>query len=331
MSSTLRCHPTGARWVRTVEQWEGTDVNRHQFLGKLHECVRPRSYLEIGVNDGRSLALSRAASIAIDPAFRVTTGIHCDVELVKATSDDFFARESPVDHLPGSKIDLAFIDGMHLFEFALRDFRNVERYASWTSVIVLDDMLPRSVAEAARDRHTIDWTGDVFKLAPVLRRYRPDLVCLTLDTKPTGLLLVLGADSGNTSLFEHYDDILAEFITPDPQEVPEEILQRTGSADPDLVLASDVWPRLVRAREQAAPRNSDLLDSLRPLAGTGPTSPVVAPTPVPLPPPKPPRPAAPATTESARKPSPKPAASRRPARRVLRRVKRVVRKALRHR
>jgi len=36
---------------------------------------RNRNYLEIGVNDGRSLTLSRVPSVAIDPAFKVVTEI----------------------------------------------------------------------------------------------------------------------------------------------------------------------------------------------------------------------------------------------------------------
>jgi hypothetical protein len=262
-------------------------VKRHEFLRGMHERIAPRSYLEIGVNDGRSLALSRARSIAVDPAFKITTPVHCDLELVKATSDDFFASRNPIDHL-NQVIDLAFVDGLHVFEYALRDFMNIERYSSWTSVVIFDDMLPRSISEAARARHTREWTGDVFKVAQVLRRYRPDLVCLALDTQPTGLLLVLGADPGNSTLSEHYEEIVAEFVTQDPQHVAEEILHRTGSADPQLVLEADLWQHLVRAREEHVSRETGLLESLRPLAGTGPTSQVVPPTPVPWPPPKPP-------------------------------------------
>ncbi len=284
-------------------------MKRHEFLAGMHERLRPRSYVEIGVNDGRSLALSRARSIAIDPAFKVTAEIHCEVDLVKATSDDFFATADPVARLPDRVIDMAFIDGLHIFEYALRDFRNVERYASWTSVIVLDDMLPRSVSEAARDRHTVEWTGDVFKVAEVLRRYRPDLTCLALDTQPTGLLVVLGADPNNRMLWDHYEDVVAEFVAPDPQHVPDAVLQRKESADPHKVLESDLWQRLVRARQENRPRDPDLLDAPRQLAGTGPASPVIAPSPVPWPPvkaPPTPPPKSPEADASEAKPPPQP-------------------------
>ena len=184
-------------------------MNRYEFLKGLHRVYRPRTYLEIGVNDGRSLALSRTRTIAVDPAFKVTAPLHCELELVKATSDDFFARPRPMRSLRRGVVDLAFIDGMHLFEYALRDLFHTERHTRWTSVMVLDDMLPRSVDEAARDRHTDAWTGDVFKVAATLAEYRPDLLCVAVDTAPTGQLLIFGADSRSTVLPDAYDRIHA--------------------------------------------------------------------------------------------------------------------------
>lgn len=234
-------------------------VTRHEFLRGVHKAYRPRSYLEVGIRDGRSLALSRVPSIGIDPEFKITAPLQCDVQLVKATSDDFFAAPDALAHLPHGKVDLAFIDGMHLFEFVLRDFINVERNARWTSVIVCDDMLPRSDYEALREFHRGAWTGDVFKLLPVLRRYRPDLTCIELDTQPTGLLLILGADPGNTTLRDNYEAIISEYLTPDPQSVPAEVLGRTRAVDPNLVLRSRVWQDLRtailtrRSRERGYP------------------------------------------------------------------------------
>lgn len=243
-------------------------MDRHGFLRHLHRVSKPRNYLEIGVNDGRSLALSRVPSVAVDPAFRVVTSISCDVHLVRATSDDFFARKDPLVHLRTGRnpfralarrdpmnvlggeprLELSFIDGMHLFEYALRDFMNVERHSRWSSVIVLDDMMPRDVDEAARDRHTKFWTGDVYKVVQVLRRYRPDLVVVEVDTAPTGTAVVFGADPGSTVLRDSYDRIIEEYVVPDPQDVPDEVLTRKNAVRPEALLGAGFWPGLVRAR-----------------------------------------------------------------------------------
>ncbi|MEU9170474.1 class I SAM-dependent methyltransferase [Streptomyces sp. NPDC048420] len=249
-------------------------MKRHEFLRGLHQASANRNYLEIGVNDGRSLTFSRVPSIAIDPAFKVVTEIRCDVHLAKATSDDFFARENPLQHLKGGRhplrniarnrspfgywrevtLDLSFIDGMHLFEYALRDFINVEKHSDWASVIVFDDMLPRNIDEAARDRHTDAWTGDVYKVIEILNRYRPDLVTVLVDTAPTGQLVVFGADPTSTVLQDNYDEIMAEFNVPDPQKVPETILERTVAVKPEALLEARFWKPLVHARDRGTKR-----------------------------------------------------------------------------
>jgi hypothetical protein len=245
-----------------------TGMSRHTFLQGLHAATEPRTYLEIGINDGKSMALSSTRSIGVDPAFRVTVEIACDVQLVRATSDDFFARQDPLAWFRGDSIDLGFVDGLHLFEQALRDFINVERFCSPTSVVVFDDMLPRAAEEASRERTTRFWAGDVFKVATVLERYRPDLLLIPLDTAPTGLLLVLGMNPADRTLAEHFDDIVAEFATPDPQSVPSEILERTRAADPRRVIASTVWADIRRSRVESGELPATA-STLLELLGTG--------------------------------------------------------------
>jgi len=230
-------------------------LSRHEFLGRLHERLRPRTYLEVGVSTGRSLALSSVPRVGIDPAYRITTELHGDVALARTTSDDYFATTDPKDRL-GGPVELAFIDGMHVFEYALRDFINVEKHCRWSSVVVFDDMLPRNVDEAARDRHTLAWTGDVFWVAEVLRRYRPDLTVLPVDTVPTGVVVVLGADPSSTVLQEHYQEILDHYVHDDPQPVPEAVLRRDGTWDARALTDLPVWgllhrgDRLWRRRER---------------------------------------------------------------------------------
>jgi hypothetical protein len=70
------------------------------------------------------------------------------------TSDDYFESIAPNSPFVDRPIDLAFIDGLHLFEYAIRDFVNIERHTEWSSVTIIDDVLPRGPVEAARERTT---------------------------------------------------------------------------------------------------------------------------------------------------------------------------------
>ncbi|HET9422058.1 MAG TPA: class I SAM-dependent methyltransferase [Nocardioides sp.] len=242
-------------------------MQRHDLLKRLHELLEPRTYFEIGVSTGASMSRSRARSIGVDPAFHVKRELLCDLHLVRATSDEFFAREHPLAHFDEPLIDLAFIDGMHLAEYALRDFINTERFTHAASVIVIDDMLPRNVAEADRDRGrprpNPAWAGDVYKILEPLRTQRPDLVLLEVDTLPTGTVVVLMPDPASTTLLSTYDDQVEAFVVPDPQDVPHEILTRSRAIAPQALLAAPIWDDLRRLRDvedsQARPEVATLL------------------------------------------------------------------------
>ena len=242
-------------------------MERHDFLSIVHKRYRPRNYLEIGVFTGQGLARSTTRTIGVDPEPKINKAkLARDLKLVEATSDEFFAQPDAISWFPEGVIDLTFIDGLHIFEFVLRDFMNAERLSAPSSVVIFDDVLPRSVAEAARNRHTMVWTGDTYKILLVLERYRPDLVIIPVNTKPTGTLLVLGLDPTNTVLVDHYDEIVKEYVTEDPQSVPREILHRSTAADPKRLADSQVWQQLAEARESATPVPS--VKDLRSLRGT---------------------------------------------------------------
>jgi hypothetical protein len=227
-------------------------LTRHELLQGLHEKIRPRTYLEIGIRTGRSMVLSRCRSIGVDPFFKIDNPIHCDVQLIKATSDDFFAGDEPLAHFEGVPVDLAFIDGMHLSDFALRDFINIEPFMADTGVVVLDDVLPRNGLEAARDRKTEPWTGDVYKVVEILRRRRPDLVVMLINVEPTGTAVVLGVDQASTILKDAYAEEEDYLLRPDPQTPPQEYMERSIAIEPDTLLKSPVWDELVAIRESGA-------------------------------------------------------------------------------
>jgi hypothetical protein len=216
----------------------GAVVTRHEFLAALHEALRPRTYLEIGVQHGWSLQLAgpetRAVGVDPQPQLRVEVG---GATVVADTSDGFFARDPDhIDHLLGGSIDLAFIDGMHLYEYALRDFINVERFSTPGTVVVFDDVLPRNQHEASRDQCPGDWTGDVWRVEPILRQWRPDLSVALVDTQPTGVMVVYGLDPTSAVLPEAQDEIASCYPLHDVP-VPESVLTREAAVSAETALA----------------------------------------------------------------------------------------------
>ncbi|WP_051955530.1 methyltransferase domain-containing protein [Beijerinckia mobilis] len=204
------------------------DTSYLSVLKELHEAISPRCYLEIGVRHGNSLRLAKGAAVGVDPAPALAEPLSDSIQLIKSTSDAFFDGLT-ADDLPGP-VDFAFIDGLHHVDAALRDFMHIERIAAPDAIIAIDDILPNHTTQADRNRRSRVWTGDVWKLTEILRRYRPDLTLAPLNTSPSGCLLIAGLDPQNHILWDLYNPILREVSS--WHEVPEEILQRRGVFSP---------------------------------------------------------------------------------------------------
>jgi hypothetical protein len=195
-----------------------------KLLRRLHALQRPRTYLEIGTAAGKTLAIARCPSIAIDPRFRLDRDVlqgkpggKAACHLFEMTSDAFFAAQKPTA-LFGGPVDLAFIDGMHRFEFALRDFMNIEPHCRPDSLIVLHDCLPvdehmarrdpRDRSRAADAQYPNAWAGDTWKALWILQRYRPDLRIFAFDAPPSGLVVVTCLDPASTLLKQRYEEVV---------------------------------------------------------------------------------------------------------------------------
>lgn len=185
---------------------------RHDFLHELHKLLQPATYLEIGVQTGRSLqqAGPRTYSVGVDPAPVVQVPIVGPNIIYPVTSDAFFAGPRAARHAP---YDLAFIDGMHLVEYCLRDFMGVERLArpDGRTVAVFDDVLPYSVEIARRQQPPGDWAGDCWKVFPLLDAFRPDLTLVLVDVAPTGALVALDLKPGAPDLHALYSGIVVDW------------------------------------------------------------------------------------------------------------------------
>ena len=212
------------------------ETYRERFYGLLsaiHRLLKPRTYLEIGVGAGGAFGLVRADTIAVgvDPAAVLAGPLPPNATLHRLSSDEFFARPELVDGL-GGPVELAFLDGMHLFEFALRDFANLERLAAPAGVILVHDCLPVDPVTCSRDPRHGAWAGDVWKLLPCLARLRPDLEVTGFTIPPTGLAVVTGLDPDSTVLLDRYDELVAEYASlsfPDDPASATATTWRTGT------------------------------------------------------------------------------------------------------
>lgn len=186
-------------------------------LARIIHHVRPRTYVEIGIFQGESLRLAKPPTLAIgiDPEPRLTEPLGGNHKVFTETSDTFFENRDLRAELGGLPVDLAFIDGMHYFEFALRDFANLERHCTRDSTILIHDCYPLDRESAGREPRPSNWSGDIWHLIVLLKKYRPDLSVRTIGTAPTGLGFVRNLDPGSRYLLEHHDRLCEEFLALD--------------------------------------------------------------------------------------------------------------------
>jgi hypothetical protein len=241
-----------------VEHGAGT-LDCYQFLVDLHDHVRPRFYTEIGVEYGASLKLAQCPALGIDPAPQLSEPLPAHHAVSLTTSDDFFRL---ADTTAMKSIDLCYIDGMHQIEFALKDFMNMERFCHAGSVVIVDDIYPAHPLQGERIRQSRYWTGDIWKIIPILRRHRPDLIVLPVDTEPTGSLMVLGLDATNNVLWENFDTIIDDAID-NMTEVPRSIVDRSEKIDARAKAMKKIL-KIVRKRRGTA-RMPEGLNQIREL------------------------------------------------------------------
>jgi hypothetical protein len=197
-------------------------VDYRLFLQELNKALQPRSYLEVGSQSGESAACFSCETVCVDPQFQLCPAFmkgKSALHLYQMTSDLFFRGRS-VRHILGGPVDVCFLDGLHLFEYLLRDFISAEQQCEPESVILIHDCIAPSAEVAERVwapetrnvQETKDWwAGDVWKLLPVLKEYRPDLRIMIADCPPTGLVICTNLDPRSEVLSQRYYDITSKW------------------------------------------------------------------------------------------------------------------------
>jgi hypothetical protein len=177
----------------------------------VHQILKPSLYIEIGVEGGNSLSntLPTTKSIGIDPAPNPASRRNGDIYAM--TSDKFFAKVEAGKISGVHGYSLAFIDGLHTYDQALRDFINLEKLSSADSVIMLHDCIPLDEISSSNPRISQFYTGDVWKTLLIIVRNRPDLKICIVPAWPSGLVLVRGLNSKSNLLNEKFSVLVDQY------------------------------------------------------------------------------------------------------------------------
>lgn len=172
-------------------------MDRVKLIQSLMKQKGLKNYLEIGVFNGHVFFRVKSTfKIAVDPEFKfdvlrkigktIINPYNLFNKYYSKTSDDFFEQDAP-GLFAKNKIDIALVDGMHEYAYALRDVENILNYLNDDGVIIMHDCNPAN-KEAARTHEewkekgmTGQWNGDVWKAIVHLRSLRKDIDVFVLD------------------------------------------------------------------------------------------------------------------------------------------------------
>lgn len=172
-------------------------MDRLELIQTLIDNRGFKNYLEIGVLGGSVFFNVRCPhKSAVDPKFKFNWKGRLGESLknwdnltagyFEVTSDEFFDRYAPRKY-QAQPLDVVLVDGMHEFEFALRDVLHSLQYLSQDGVIIMHDCNPlskeaeASFAEWQRRGYSGFWNGDVWKVIAYLLQARPDLDVFVAD------------------------------------------------------------------------------------------------------------------------------------------------------
>lgn len=173
------------------------ELNRLTCINLLIKKRNFKNYLEIGVFLGKVFFYVKVThKTAVDPQFRfghyrrfkrIFIGItNLWARFYKKTSDDFFRKDAPQLY-SRRPLDICLVDGMHEYEYALRDVENALLHLQRQGVILMHDCNPAQLENAVTfdqwksRQYTGLWNGDVWKTILHLRSYRHDVTVFVLD------------------------------------------------------------------------------------------------------------------------------------------------------
>ena len=172
-------------------------MNRIKLIKYILSKKQSKNYLEIGVFSGHTFfKIKTTFKIAVDPEFQfgffrkltktIINPYNRFNKYFSKTSDRFFSEDA-ASVFEFKKIDVVLIDGMHEYNFALRDVENSLKYLDEDGIIIMHDCNAvtedtSSSFEEWKSKGMIgSWNGDLWKTIMHLRSLRNDINVFVLD------------------------------------------------------------------------------------------------------------------------------------------------------
>jgi len=186
------------------------DFDRAFVINSVLIRKRKACYLEIGVRKGSTIARIDANNKIgvdpvlqldkLDPKLRKKLGKSKNITFYEEESDTFFRHNN-------QKFDVVLIDGLHLYEQALRDILNTLNCLNNNGVVIVHDCNPQT--EEAQSRTEIEglWNGDVWKAIYAMKTHYKTIDYFVLDTDH-GLGILTKQSKKEKFTYQHDDQIL---------------------------------------------------------------------------------------------------------------------------
>lgn len=142
-------------------------MTRTDIINKLIKKNNYKSYLEIGLDNPKLNynKINCELKESVDPYLNIEILPDYKLEALtyRMTSDEFFEQNK-------KKYDIIFIDGLHHKEQVSKDIINSLKCLNPNGKIVVHDCLPKNELMQKVPRQTTEWTGDVWKAIPELKK-----------------------------------------------------------------------------------------------------------------------------------------------------------------
>jgi hypothetical protein len=156
--------------------------NRILFISSLVHSCNYKSYLELGVDDGKNI--TSVANFTKSKCFGVDVMAPDNIDdftFYKMTTDEFFESNTQT-------FDVIFVDACHNIDFVIRDLENSIKVLNKNGIILLHDIDPISIDFI--DNEGLNYSSNAYEIVDYIYVNRKDLNISILPVDEAGIAIV---------------------------------------------------------------------------------------------------------------------------------------------